>query len=112
MVDKLLDDIILLIESKMGRNNAPITRATSLESDLGITGDDAVEFLISYSQKFCADVSGLDLKKYFSPEGDFILPLILRLLTGKKEAKDSELTVGDLEKGILAKILNEEIINK
>lgn len=112
MEDKLLNDIIVLIEAKMGRYNTPITRATCLEKDLGITGDDAVELLLEYGQKFNVDVSNLNLRKYFTPEGDTILPAILRLITGKKASKDSELTVGDLEKGAVAKLLTEEVINK
>ncbi|MBK7376825.1 MAG: DUF1493 family protein [Chitinophagaceae bacterium] len=111
MEDKLLKDIIVLIEAKMGRYATPITRATCLEKDLGITGDDAGELLLEYGQKFNIDVSKLNLRKYFTPEGDTILQAILRMITGKKASKDSELTVGDLEKGVIARRLDEEVIN-
>jgi hypothetical protein len=33
-------------------NDEPITRKTRLYEDLGVYGDDAVEFLIAFSNKF------------------------------------------------------------
>lgn len=111
MEDKLLKDIIVLIEAKMGRYNKPIERETCLEKDLGITGDDATELLFEYSQKFGVDVSNLNLRKYFTAEGDTILPAIIRFFTKRKDPKESELTIGDLQKGILLKRLDEEVIN-
>lgn len=111
MEDKHLIDVIALVEAKIGRQKAQIARETCLEKDLGLTGDDAVELLLEYSQKFGVDISKLDIRKYFTPEGDTILPGIIRFITGKKNPKDRELTVGDLEKGILLKKLNDEILN-
>src|SRR5690349_12205963 len=107
MNEETLDQIIDLIEKKIGRYKKPITRGTCLEKDLGITGDDAVELILEYGRKFKVDISELDLKKYFTPEGDTILSTLL----GKSEVKQKELTVGDLEKGIMSKQLNDEIIN-
>ncbi|MCX8019428.1 MAG: DUF1493 family protein [Chitinophagaceae bacterium] len=78
---------------------------------LGITGDDAVELLLEYSQKFNVDISNLNLKRYFTAEGDTILPAIIRFFTGRKDPKESELTIRDLEKGVLLKRLDEEVIN-
>lgn len=110
MSEQILNQVISLIEKKMGKYRKPITRETCLEKDLGVSGDDAVELLLDYGKNFNVDISNLDLRKYFTPEGDTILPSILRSVTGKKESKAKELTVGDLEKGIIAKQLNEEII--
>lgn len=111
MSEKILNEVISLIEEKMGRYRKPITRETCLEKDIGMTGDDAVEFLLDYGKKFNVDLSGFDIRKYFTPEGDTILPMFIRMFTGKKELKQKELTVGDLEKGIIAKQLNEQVIN-
>jgi len=46
---------------------------------------------------------------YFDGEGDPILPAVIRIPTGKK---NKILTVGHLEKGILAGRLDEEVINE
>jgi hypothetical protein len=110
MSEEILDQLSSMIGEKVGIRK-PITRETCLERDAGMTGDDAVEFLLDYGKKYNVDLTGLDIRKYFTPEGDAILPMIIRMFTGKKELKTKELTVGDLEKGIMAKRLNDEMIS-
>lgn len=78
----------------------PLTRETDLRSNLKLWGDDAFEFMEAYGKKFNVDLSKFDLNKYFPPEGDKILPLIIRLVTFRKEPEYSPLTLGDLERGI------------
>ncbi|WP_082436132.1 DUF1493 family protein [Zhouia amylolytica] len=41
----------------------------SLQSDLNIYGMDAVEFILSFGNKFGVDVSNFDAEKYFKPDG-------------------------------------------
>lgn len=111
MNDEILNQLISMIEEKVGKRK-PITRETCLEKDQGMTGDDAVEFLLDYSKRYNVDLTGLDIRKYFTPEGDTIFPMIIRMFTGKKEPKEKELTVGDLVNGITAKKLNDEMIRR
>lgn len=82
-----------------------------IEDDLGVTGDDAVDFLLAYSKIFNVDVTRFMAADYFDGEGDFILPAIIRMLTGKKKVKNKVLTVVDLHNGILAGKLDETVIN-
>ncbi|MDD2793077.1 MAG: DUF1493 family protein [Sediminibacterium sp.] len=82
-----------------------------IEDDLGITGDDAIDFLIAYGRNFNVDVTKFMAADYFDSEGDPILPAIIRWVTGKKKQKNKVLTVAHLEKGILAGKLDEEVIN-
>lgn len=111
MSNEVFNLIVALIEAKMGKYSMEITSKTCLDKDLGIIGDDAVELLLEYGAKFNVDLSGLNMKKYFVPEGDTIFPMILRYFTGKKDPKDSELTIGHLEKGVFAERLDEDVIN-
>ncbi len=55
-----------------------VTENASLEDDLGIYGDDAVEYLVAFGKKFKVDVSGFMAADYFSGEGDVILPALLQ----------------------------------
>ncbi len=110
--ETFLNEIIELIEARMGRYKKKITRETCIEKDLGISGDDAVEFLLDYAREFNVDITNFKIRRYFTPEGDTFLPLILRTFTGKKEYKEQELTIDDLERGVLAGRLDEEVINK
>ena len=48
---------------------------------------------------------------YFSPEGDIILPAIIRMLRGKQKQKQKELTVKHLMKAVIVGRLDEEVIN-
>jgi acyl carrier protein len=89
----------------------PLTKDTTVEEELKITGDDAVDFLIAYGKNFNVDVSHFMAADYFDGEGDVILPAIIRIMTGKKKPFKKTLTLGHLEKGIMAGKLDEEVIN-
>jgi acyl carrier protein len=88
-----------------------ITRETKIEDDLGVSGADAIDFIIAYGKLFNVDVTKFMAADYFSPEGDVILPALIRLFTGKPKPSRKVLTVGHLEKGVLAGRLDEEVIN-
>ena len=83
-------------------DDEPITRDTRLSNDLGVTGHDGIDFIIAYSKKFKVDVSKFTAADYFKAEGMDILGL-------QKPVK--QLTVGHLEKGIIAGRLDEDVIN-
>lgn len=93
--------IVNLIEEKMGKYRNPLIRETTLERDLGMTGDDAIEFILEFSQRFNVDISQFNIRLYFEPEGDSILPNVFRSITGKKKSKQKELTIGDLEHSVM-----------
>jgi len=94
-----------------GVTEEEVTEDAGLENDLGVSGDDAVEFIITFGKEFNVDVSKFMAADYFSPEGDSILPAIIRLFTGKKHPKQKELRIKHLEKAIIAGRLDEEVIN-
>ncbi len=83
-------------------DDEPITRDTKLNNDLGATGDDGIDFIIAYSKKIKVDVSKFMAADYFKGEG-------MDILGTQKRVK--QLTVGQLEKGIIAGRLDEEVIN-
>jgi len=88
-----------------------ITSETKIEDDLGVSGADAVEFIIAYGKEFNVDVTKFMAADYFSPDGDVILPALIRIFTCKAKPSRKILTVGHLEKGIIAGRLDEEVIN-
>ncbi|WP_300663742.1 DUF1493 family protein [Fluviicola sp.] len=79
----------------------PLSRETYLYKKLGITGDDAIEFLIAYSKRFEVDISKFMAADHFTGEG-------WTQIFGNEGKKD--LSLGDLEKGIIAGRLDRDVI--
>lgn len=86
-----------------GVQNLPITRNTLVENDLGVTGDDAEELIITIAEKYCVAITEFNFSKYFHPE-----PSVFN--TGLNRNIEP-LTIGHLEKAILNGYLNDEIIS-
>lgn len=105
--NKLLEFIIL----KSGVDDEPISRTTRIQEDLGISGDDAIEFIIAYGKEFSVDVINFMAADYFEDEGGLRLWYILKGILGL-DRKGRELMVGHLEKGIHAGRLDEAIIHE
>ena len=111
MQKESFNNITQLVEKYMGKYKFELNRNTSLEKDIGLTGDDAVEFMLEYSKNFKVDLSLFEISKYFYPEGDAFLSDLVNSITKKKGKKQGELTLGDLEKGVIAGRLDENVIN-
>lgn len=101
---ELLEIIPTLHYLKKGKE---ITKALRLEEDLYIYGDDAVEFLDTYSKRFDVDISEFSYSYYFTPEVYY--PFIYKLIPNLSKKRGS-LTLADLEKGIQCKELNDKIL--
>jgi len=92
-------------------NDVEITSNTIIETEFGVTGDDADNFIIAFSKEFNVDVSNFEIAKHFKGEGDTTLISIFNFFKGKKtEEKYLALTVGDLERAVIAGKLDETVI--
>lgn len=83
---------------------------TELYKDLNLYGDDAVEFILSFSKEFNVDVKEFDFNRHFPPEGDFVLPAIIRLLQFKSQPMYVPIKLIHLDKAIEIGRLNNELI--
>lgn len=92
-------------------SDVEITSETIIESEFGITGDDADDFIIAFGKEFNVDVSDFEIGKYFRGEGDGTLKSLLEMMRGKKAKEKFSLKVGDLGKAILKGKLDESIFN-
>ncbi|BDD11074.1 hypothetical protein FUAX_35060 [Fulvitalea axinellae] len=59
---------LFLLEDYSGTTD--IDASLDLEYDLGLTGDDAVEFFEEYEKTFNVDMAGFNLSDYFHSEGE------------------------------------------
>jgi hypothetical protein len=94
----------------VGVHENEVTPCTRLYDDLGVYGDDASDLLIEYGKRFNVDVSKFMAADYFKGEGIDMIGGLIRLFSGKQSAGLKTLTVNDLEKGIVAGRLDEEVI--
>lgn len=106
-MDTRLIDMICHIS---GVKASEIKQDARIYEDLGIYGDDATDLLVAYGKEFNVNISNFMAADYFADEGLDLIGFIVSLFIGKKK-QYKVLTVGHLEKGILAGRLDEEIIN-
>lgn len=110
MSDFIWEKLKTFIVDEAGVHEDEVTREASIEEDLGITGDDAVDFMIAYGKTFVVDVTQFMAADYFNGEGYEILPF-LKMFNGITQQPNKIVTVAHLEKGILAGRLDENVIN-
>ncbi len=111
MSSEIFESIKKFTIKQTGVSDDEVTEDAGLECDLGVSGDDAVDYIIAFGKEFNVDISRFMAADYFSPEGDSILPAIIRMFTGKRHPKKKELIMRHLEKAVIAGRLDEEVIN-
>ncbi len=84
-------NLMILIEDLLGNYEFELQTTISIENDLGITGEDGVDFIKEYSKVFKVDISEFVFSDFFQPEPS--------LFVKYREVK--LLTLGDLEIGIV-----------
>jgi len=89
------EDLVLFIRNEISEFQKQITREKLIEDDLGVTGDEADELIISFSQSFFVDIIDFNFSKYFYSEPPSFFDT----------EKRHRLTIGDLEKAIELKKL-------
>lgn len=107
MNDEIFNKIKLFVIEIRGEYKLNLTRETQLESDLKITGDDALEFLNEFGRRFNVNVQNIELSEYFAPEGSFSL---YRLIFVGKKTNRKTFTLGDLERAVIAGKLDDSVI--
>lgn len=105
MSEQLFEELRAFIVKQIGVDEEEVTKEASLQNDLGVYGDDAVDLIVAFSKKFKVNVSNFMAADYFKPEGIDTLGLFTKGQARKK------LTVGHLEKAAMAGRLDEETIN-
>lgn len=108
VIDKY--ELFQFVKDQSAVSDIDIDMDTDLQDDLGIRGDDSVDFLIAYGKRFEVDISNFMAADYFNGEGLGLLSYIGAKLFGSKEER-KPFTVNYLYKGIIAGRLDDEIIN-
>lgn len=95
-----LNELIRFIREEVGEFKLNISRDTSIEDDLGVTGDEAIELLQKLSRKFNFDLNNFKFSEYFYPEPPIKAGYVVK-----------SLTVGNIERAIELGRLDEHTIS-
>lgn len=85
---QLLKDVIAFVAEYRNEPESRLMAETAVNDDLGVDGDDGIEFLEAFSARFAVDLSAFPHDQYFGPEASatplsFIEAITLRLTTGR-----------------------------
>lgn len=98
--DNIKNALYVLIHHYIGGNKENYTAKTRINFDLGMDGDDAIDFLIAYAEKFQVDLSNFEINAYFNQEGCSPFKSIYTFLFKREVQKP--LTIGQLLSAIEA----------
>jgi len=97
----LYESLLAFVQKESGAYDITIGRDTEIEKGLGITGEDAEDFIIKFAKKYKVDVSNFLFVEYFNDEP-----------TAFSFGRDvKSLTVGHLEKAAKVGKLDNGVIN-
>jgi hypothetical protein len=83
----LYDRVLDFVSSETATRKQHLSGNTDIAMDLGVEGDDAVEFMLKFQREFDVDLSNFCFDQYFGGEGFMLIPFIKSLL-GKGEVRD------------------------
>jgi hypothetical protein len=86
-LEQALYNKILDFVSSETRTRKHLSGNTDIAKDLGVDGDDAMEFMLKFRREFDVDLSNFRFDRYFGGEGFRLIPAIKSLL-GKGEVRD------------------------
>ena len=94
-----LSDLILFTIDFSGTDDIEYNENTDIEKDVGITGDDAADYLVEFGKRYNVDLSNFNFDDHFDPEGyappGSIMSTFL-LFECKNNNDKKPLTIGDL----------------
>ena len=82
----------------------PLTPQITLEDDLGISGDDAVEFMEAFFDEFNVDASRFIFEDYFTLEGGGLINFRWLFGLESKPKKSIPISLGHLQKIVQKKV--------
>jgi acyl carrier protein len=89
-----------------------ITENALLETDLGIYGAEAMDYIVAFGKHFNVNVSKFMAADYFSDEGGLkLFPWMVKLFGIKRESRKKELAIRHLMKAVEEGRLDEDVIN-
>lgn len=88
MKGELFEEVKSFVAEFLGEPKSRLSAGTSVNDDLGVDGDDGVEFMLAYGERFSVDLSAFPHSRYFGPEAggnplSMLVGVIRRVTTGR-----------------------------
>ena len=100
MNTELLNEVIAFVAEYWGEPKSRLFAETSVNNDLGMDGDDGLEFMEAFSRRFAVDLGTFPYDNYFGPEAAAnpisIIVAMIRWITTGKSTNLSPLTLRQL----------------
>lgn len=101
---ELLNEVIAFVAEYWEEPKSLLSAETSINEDLGMDGDDGLEFMQAFSRRFAVDLGTFPYDNYFGVEAAAtpipIIVLMIRWLTTGKSTKLSPLTLRQLAEAV------------
>ena len=100
MTAELINEVIAFVAEYLEEPISQLSAETSINEDLGMDGDDALEFMQAFSRRFAVDLATFPYDSYFGVEAAAnpisIIAMMIRWLTTGKSTNLSPLTLRQL----------------
>ena len=101
MNENTYDKIKIFVSQKCAVSIQELSPQTQLTKDMGLDGDDAVDFMEAFSKEFDVDLSEFEFSKHFGPEAGFNpFVYLYYLLSAKFKPQYIPITLYDLQEAI------------
>ena len=101
---ELLNEVIGFVAEYCEEPKSQLSAETSINEDLGMDGDDALEFMQAFSQRFAVDLETFPYDNYFGVEAAAtpisLIAMLIRWLTTGKSTTLSPLTLRQLAEAV------------
>jgi hypothetical protein len=98
MNSKFFEEVICFTKEFSGEEKVNYNENTDIEKNVGITGDDAWDYLVAFGKKFNVDVSKFDFDDHFDMEGAYFFGVEMTNINRNKKP----ITIGVLVDAIIS----------
>ena len=100
MVITIDDSLKEFLSAHLSVNSSRLQPETRLNQDLGVDGDDGLEFMVAFSNRFSVEMSAFDPSMYFGPECSGNPLMYLWWFITRTWPKYKPITLSDLQSSI------------
>jgi hypothetical protein len=96
----LQENLVEFVCVELGVNPSRLSPNTRLHQDLGVDGDDGLDFMSAFSLRFGVNLSTFEVSQYFGPEGSGNPFVYLWWFITRSWPKFVPITLSDLQSSI------------